>query len=149
MEELDRTDKAVLNAILEDSRLSYRKIAKTAKVSVATVMHRIKALEEKGIIKKYTAALDYEKLGYEFNIMIQVRVSKGKLFMVESKIASNPNVHAVYDVTGSFDAIVVAKFRNRKAMDSFIKLIQTYDFVERTETMLILNELKEAPINIS
>lgn len=145
---LEETDKKILNIIVENSRLSLRQIAKQADVSVATVMNHIKNLEREGIIRKYTAKLDYEKMGYDIEVMIEIRVSKGRLLDVEKKIAMDPNVFAVYDVTGAFDALVLARFPTRRKMDNFLKKIQTYEFVERTETKLILNTLKEENIGV-
>ena len=143
---LEETDKKILNIIVENSRLSLRQIAKKAGVSVATVMHHIKALEKEGIIRKYTAKLDYEKMGYDVEVMIEIRVSKGRLLDVEKKIAMDPNVFAVYDVTGAFDVLLLARFPTRSKMDNFLKKIQTYEFVERTETRLILRTMKEESI---
>ena len=145
--EIDELDKKILNILLEDARLSYRKIAKMLKVSPATIMNRINHLN-KNIIKKYSVLLDYEKLGYEIEVIIELRISKGKLIEVEKKIATHPNVVAVYDITGDFDAVIIARFKNRKSMDLFLKKIQTYDFVERTETKLILNMIKEDNVKV-
>lgn len=142
----DETDRKLLETLLADSRLSYRRIASRIGVSVATVMKRIKRLEKEGIIKGYTAALDYEKLGYDIDAIISMKISKGKLFEVENKIAHHPAVAAVYDITGDFDCTLVAKFRNRRALDSFLKKIQTYEFVEGTNTALILNTIKDSQI---
>lgn len=136
-------DKGILNALLENSRLSYRQIAKQLKISPATVMHHLNKLEESGIIRNYTVNLDYEKLGFDLNVIIDVRVSRGKLFEVEKRIANHSSVQAVYDITGDFDAIIIAKFTSRKNMDAFLKKLQTIEFVERTETKLILNTIKE------
>jgi DNA-binding Lrp family transcriptional regulator len=144
---VDETDRKILDILLDNSNYSYRKVGKKALVSVATVMHRIKRLEEE-IIKRYTLQLDYEKLGYDFPAAIHIRVQKGKLFEVEKHIAKHPNVHAVYDVTGNFDVLALAKFRSRRELDSFIKSIQKLEFVERTETTLILNIIKEDMVRI-
>lgn len=146
---IDELDKKILNVLLTNSRLSYREIAKKIGVSVATVMNRVNRLQKEKLIKKYSAVLDYEKLGYDIKVAIDLRVSKGKLFEVEKKIASHPNVSAVYDVTGNFDCLLIATFKNRRMMDKFLKEIQTYDFVERTETRLVLNVLKEENIGLS
>jgi DNA-binding Lrp family transcriptional regulator len=146
--EIDNIDKELINILIDNSRLSYRQIAKKAKVSVATVMHRVNRLNKQGVIKKYSTIIDLEKLNYDVHVIISVRVSKGKLFEVEKKIATHPNVAAVYDITGDFDAIVIAKFKNRRSMDNFLKRIQTYDFVERTQTVLILNTIKEEQLKI-
>jgi len=143
---LEETDKKILDILIDDSRLSLRQIAKKADISVATVMNHINNLEKEKIIKKYTAKLDYEKIGYDVEVMIEIRISKGKLFEVEKKITMDPNVFAVYDVTGAFDALVLARFPTRRKMDNFLKKIQTYEFVERTETRLILRTMKEENI---
>ena len=142
----DETDGKILDALLEDSRLSYRQLAAKAGVSVATAMNRVKRLEKEGVIKGYTAVLDYEKLGYDIDAVISLNISKGKLFEVENRIATNPAVAAVFDVTGDFDSTIIAKFRNRRALDAFLKKIQTYDFVEETNTVLILNTIKNSQI---
>jgi len=146
--ELDAIDKRILNILLENSKLSFRRIAKMIKKSVATVMHRIHRLEDKGIIKKSTILIDYELLDYDITVIIDLSISKGKLIQVEKKIAIHPNVFAVYDNTGPFDATIIAKFRTRRTMDDFLKKIQTYDFIVKTETKLVLNTIKEEGIKI-
>ena len=120
-----------------------RQIAKKADVSVATAMNHIRELEKENVIKKYVTKIDYEKLGFDIVVMIEIRVSKGKLFEVEKKVSSHPNVFAVYDITGPFDSLVLARFKTRRQLDGFIKKLQAYEFVERTETKLILNTIKE------
>ncbi|HLC96250.1 MAG TPA: Lrp/AsnC family transcriptional regulator [Candidatus Nanoarchaeia archaeon] len=145
---VDDKDKRILNALLRNSKLSLREIAKIADVSVATVMNRVNRLEKEGIIKKYSTILDYEKLGFDVEVLIEIRISKGKLFHVEKEIDHHPNVFAVYDITGEFDAAILARFPGRRQMDAFLKKIQTYDFVERTNTRLILNTIKEKQIEV-
>jgi len=145
---LDQTDKKIIGILTENSRLSYRQIAKKVGVSVATVMNHVKRLENNKLIRKYTTLLDYEMAGYDVEVMIEIKISKGKLFEVEKKIATNPNVFAVYDVIGNFDAVVLARFATRRKMDHFLKKLQTYDFVERTETKLIMNAIKEDNIGV-
>ncbi|MBI4441217.1 Lrp/AsnC family transcriptional regulator [Candidatus Woesearchaeota archaeon] len=141
--QLDELDRRIVRELLADARLSYRQIASRTNVSVATIMHRMNRLLSSGLVKGTTCILDYHLLGYELEAMIQLRISKGKLFEVEKKIASHANVYAVYDVTGDYDAIIFARFSARRQLDDFLKKIQTYDFVERTHTSFILNTIKE------
>ena len=136
--EISETDRKILGVMIANSRLSLRDIAKKIGVSVATVMHHVKSLEDAGIIKGYTAKIDYEKSGYDIEVIIEIRISKGKLIEVERKIATHPNVFAIYDITGTFDAVILARFKSTRQMDAFLKKIQSYEFVERTETKLIL-----------
>jgi len=50
---VDEIDKKILKKLLTDSRFSYRQIARELKLSVGTVLKRIKRLEKGGIIKLY------------------------------------------------------------------------------------------------
>ncbi len=146
---MDETDRRIINSLIIDSRLSYRELAKEVNVSVVTAMNRTKKLEKEGIIKRYTTIVDYDRIGFDVEVLIEIRISKGKLLEVEKKISNHPNVFAVYDLTGGFDAAILARFQNRRKMDSFLKKIQTYDFVERTNTRFILNTIKEKQISVS
>lgn len=146
--ELDNLDKQIINTLIIDSTSSYREIAKKVKVSVATVMNRVNKLKKENIIKRYTTIIDYGNVGYDVEVLIEIRISKGKLFKVEKEISNHRNVFAVYDLTGDFDAAILARFKNSRQMDNFLKKIQTYDFVERTNTRLILNTIKEKQIEV-
>ena len=139
----DHTDVKILRSLLEDARLSSRQTARKVGVSVGTVLARIKKMERDGVIKGYSAILDHEKLGYELTVVTEITVSKGKLLEMEKQIGRIPNVCAVYDVTGSTDAIAIAKFRNRKELSDFTKGLLAMPFVERTNTHVVLATVKE------
>ncbi|MGA1872895.1 MAG: Lrp/AsnC family transcriptional regulator [Thermoplasmatota archaeon] len=145
---MDRTDQRIISHLQRHGRDSYREMAKILGLAPATVMNRVKQLEREGVIRGYSALLDYDKLGFEIHVIIDVRVAKGKLHQIEKKIARDPSVLMVFDNTGPFDATVLARFRNRGGLDRFIKKLQTYDFVERTETKLILNTIKDEGLKI-
>ncbi len=103
----------------------------------------MKTLEQEGIIKGYTAVVDYEVLGLELTVVTQMTLSRGKLFEAEEEIAKLPGVCSVYDVTGGIDAIIVAKFKNRKEISEFAKKLLAMPYVDRTETHIVLNIIKE------
>jgi len=143
MTKVDDIDKQIINVLNEDARLSYREIAHMLNLSVGTVSHRIKRLEENGIILGYYPHIDPNKVGYDFRAIIFLNISKGKLRKVEERIVDYNNVLSVYDVTGDYDAIIVGRFLNRSHLNEFVKEIQTIQYVERTTTSVVLNTLKE------
>lgn len=145
---INEVDKKIINSLIQDPRKSYRQLAKEARVSIATISNHLKELTKKEIIKDYTTVIDYDKLNYETHVIINIRVSQGKEFTVEKKLFNSPNVTAIYDITGDFDVMVIARFKNRRELDNYIKKIQTFEFVERTQTQLILNTIKEHTIEL-
>ncbi len=139
----DAVDNKILNLLQEDSRLSFNKVADKIGVSVGTAYNRIKHLEAKGLLKGYIVLLDPIKLGYGLTAIIMVQAEGGHLVDVETAIAENKCVTAVYDVTGDSDAVVIAKFKDRNSMNLFVKHLLTSPHVKRTVTNIALNTIKE------
>ena len=140
---LDSTDVKILKFLLADARLSGRQMARNVGVSVGTAISKVKRMQREGIIEGYSARLNHEKLGYELTAVTEITVSKGRLLDTEKEIAKISNVCAVYDVTGLIDAIVVAKFKTRKALSQYTKTLLALPFVERTNTHIVLTIIKE------
>ena len=140
---LDETDRKILRECMEDSRQSYREMARKIGVSPGTVVSRIRDMEKKGIIEKYTAKLNYEKLGYDLTVITEVTVSNGMIVEVGHEITKLKEACAIYNVTGDADVMVLAKFRNRDELSNFTKRVLKLPNVERTKTHLVLITLKE------
>lgn len=64
--ELDDIEKKIISELFRNSRISVVEIARKHKTTVDIVRSRIKKLEEKKIIVKYTINLNFAALGYEF-----------------------------------------------------------------------------------
>ena len=142
-ESTDAVDRQILNLLQEDSRLSFNKVAGKAGISVGTAYNRIKKLEAKGVLKGYTVLVDAVKLGYGLTAIILVQAEGGYLTDVENKIAEATCVVAVYDVTGDYDAVVIAKFKDRNSLNAFIKHLSASPHVKRTLTNVALSTVKE------
>jgi DNA-binding Lrp family transcriptional regulator len=140
---VDETSKKVLEEYLKDSTQSFREIARKIEVSSGTVASRVKDMEEKGIIKKYTTLLDYEKLGYELTAVTEIIVSEGMMIEVGENISNIRQTIGVYNVTGDSDILVIAKFKSRQDLSDFTKTILKMAHVVRTRTHVVLNTLKE------
>lgn len=140
---LDDTDVKILKIVLANARLSYRQIALRLGMSTPSIIARMKKMEEEKIIKSYTSLLDHEKLGYELTAVIEVVVKKGKMLEVEKQISTFENVCAVYDATGTTDAFIVVKFKNRNQLSKFVKETLSMPYVERTNTHVVLKTVKE------
>ena len=143
MSSIDETDKRIISEYLKDARVSYREVAKRLQLAVGTVLTRPKKLENDGIIESYSAILNHDKLGYDIIAVSEITISKGKLTEVENAIAKLSPTCAVYDVTGENDVIIISKFRSREEMSNFTKKLLSMSNVERTNSKLVLNTVKE------
>ena len=85
---LDESDIAILEALIEDGRKSFRQIAREIKISTPTVQIHYNRLLSMGIIKSISPILDMKKLGANADL------SKFKMKPHEKTIKKlNSNLH--------------------------------------------------------
>lgn len=139
---MDELDEKILGILNEDARKSYREIARKLSVSLTTVSNRIKRLEDDKVIERYIPLLNQEKMGYDLTAVINVKISHGKLLEVQERISKDTHVSGVYDITGEWDSLIIAHFKDRRDLNGFIKGVLSIDNVEKTNTQIVLNIVK-------
>ena len=140
---LDDTDRALLEVLLEDARISQRALARKVGIAQGTVQNRLRRLEEMGVIKGYSVILDPGAVGWSMTIIAGLRIMKGRMIDVQTHIADDPRVFAVYDVTGDWDSMVLARVKDRADLDDLTKTVFTLEGVARSYTHVVLNTVKE------
>ena len=140
---MDKLDNKIIKSLNENARKSYRTISKDLKVSLSTVANRIKKLEDNGIIERYIPVINQEKVGYDITAVINLKISHGKLIETETKISTDNHISAMYDITGDWDSLIIAHFKDRRDLNSFIKRVLSIENVERSNTQVVLNIVKD------
>ncbi|MCC6021974.1 MAG: Lrp/AsnC family transcriptional regulator [Desulfurococcaceae archaeon] len=143
--EVDELDLKILDVIKNDAKLSVREIAKILNKSPSTILSRIKKLERVGVIKGYATLIDYSKLNYQVTAITLLQVEGPYIEEVEKLLASEPNVRAVYDVTGEYDVIVISLFKTVSELDNFIKRLLKVPHIRRSITSIAFRVIKDNP----
>ncbi len=143
MDKIDELDIKILAELQKNARKSLREIAEKLKIAEGTVYNRINKLKKLGVIERFIPIINYSKLGYDLIAVIGITAEGSHLIEIEKLLAKEPNVTAVYDVTGQFDIITVARFKDRQSLSDFVKRIAGLEYVKKTYTMLVLNVVKE------
>lgn len=141
--ELDDTDRLLIGALMDDGRASMRQIAAEVGVALGTIANRMKRLEEEGVIRGYKVDIDPAKVGWEMTVIVGLRISKGRMMDVQRRIARDERVYAIYDVTGDFDSIVMARVRGTEDLNDLSKGVLTSEGIQRSLTHVVLNTVKE------
>lgn len=141
----DTTDLKILKILQENSRTSFKKIARKVGVSEATVYNRVKRMQEDGLIEKYTIKVNLEQFENAwFTAVIRVRLESGKYVLQVSEMLGNvPHIHALYDVTGEYDFVLIARFTNHKELFSFIRELSSVGHVAQTNSQIVMKVFKE------
>ncbi|HJM17007.1 MAG TPA: Lrp/AsnC family transcriptional regulator [Candidatus Poseidoniia archaeon] len=140
---LNYKDSELLRHLCNNGKASQRELAELSGFALGTVSNHLKDLEKKKVIRGYFADIDPDKVGFTLTATIHLRITKGKIMDVQASIANHSRVFAVYDITGEWDSLVLARFKDRQEMDDFIKTTLSQKNIERTSTSLVLNNVKE------
>lgn len=145
-EELDRYDRHILKILQEDGRISNQHLADQVGLSTAACWRRVKSLNERGILKRYTTLVDPEALGYGLCVMIMVtliRHQQDHTKEFEAAVQSFPEVLQCYAVTGNADYVLRVVIPNMAAYDKFLsEKIFTLPGVNQVKSNFALREVK-------
>ncbi len=138
----------ILRILENNARVTDREIADMLNMREDEVREIIERLESEGVILKYKALIDWEKVGVEevyAIIDVRVNLTREKGYDdIAKRIAKFPEVHAVRLVSGDYDFQVVVKGKSLKDISFFVAdKISTIPEVRDTVTHFLLRTYKE------
>ncbi len=117
----DETDQAILNLLIDNSRISYIEIAEQVGLSRAAVKNRLEALEKNGVIEKYTVILNPEKIGRNVSDFFEIQVRPEALESVIEALRQEEAVTDVYLMTGNTTLHVHAVLEMNSDLEVFLR----------------------------
>ncbi len=141
MEELLKLLKDNVNTDLSD-------LAAMLNMTIKEVKEKIKEYEQKGIIVKYQALINWEKTDVDYvSALIDVKVvpERGVGFdTIAERIYRFPEVESVYLMSGTYDLSVHVQGRTMKEVALFVaEKLATLEHVQSTTTHFVLKRYKE------
>jgi len=148
--ELDDTDRKILALLIEDAKIPYTEIARKVHVSGGTVHVRMARLEELGIVKGATLKMDYQKLGYGVNAFLGIYLLKSSVYnSVAEQLREIPEVVSIHFTTGNYGVFARLVCRDTQHLrDVLHDRVQLIEGIERTETLISLEETLNRPIQL-
>ncbi|MBG8552740.1 MULTISPECIES: Lrp/AsnC ligand binding domain-containing protein [Hymenobacter] len=148
--ELDDTDRKILALLIDDAKMPYTEIARKVHVSGGTVHVRMARMEELGIVRGATLNIDYAQLGYDINAFLGIYLNKSSVYnSVAEQLKAIPEILSIYYTTGNYSlfARIICRDTNhlREVLHDKIQLIEG---IERTETLISLEETLNRPIQL-
>jgi Lrp/AsnC family transcriptional regulator for asnA, asnC and gidA len=123
-EQLDSTDRKILNMLQKDARVAFSQIASEVGVSEATVRYRVKNLEKEKVIKSYTTLLDPVKAGFSTTGIMMVKLDAALFEAAAKQISELPETYHVFQNTGDFDIVSVVHTRDLAHLSDLRKRVQ-------------------------
>ena len=121
---LDRIDYAILDHLQRDGRATSGELAGAAGLSASPAHRRQKLLEDGGIIRRYVALLDQDRVGLPVSVFVSVRLqaqTDEHLAAFEAAIAEVPEVMECYVMSGASDYLLRVVAPDLGAYEEFLR----------------------------
>ena len=144
--DIDEIDREILRLLQADGRISNAQIARQVGLSAPATHARVKRLEETGVIRQYATLLDRETIGFDMVCFINVSLQLHQFDAIErfkELVQDMPEVLECHHITGEFDYLLKAVFRNRDELQEFVvNKLTPIPGMARINTSLVLIEIK-------
>ena len=143
---LDRIDRRLLNALQQDARLTTAELADQAGLSASPCARRIRRLEQMGVIARYRAQLDREKLGLGITIFVHVRLNQHQDALVETfeeAVREMPEVINCHTVSGAFDYLLQVVSADLPGYEQWVRRLQKLPMVNTVDSSFAIRTVKE------
>jgi len=145
-EDLDDVDMAILQLLQVDGRMSNVDLAAQIKLSPPATHARLKRLQTRGYIRKFTALLDQEMVGFDMTCYVNISLrmhGTNELEQFRSSVLKMKKVLECYQTTGEFDYLLKIVVHNHRDLQHFVEnSLSTLPGVARIHTSLVLDEIK-------
>jgi Lrp/AsnC family transcriptional regulator, leucine-responsive regulatory protein len=144
--QLDAIDRAILDALQADGRISNQDLAARVHLSASACLRRVRALEEQGVIAGYVALLNPRAVGQpgtSFTIINIESTQPAVRQAFEQAVMATPEILDCHYVAGANDYLVRFTYRDAEDLERFhAEVLARLPGVVRSNSMLVLRTVK-------
>ena len=146
---LDATDWRILRELQARGRITNVELARRVGISAPPCLRRMRALEEAGIVKGFTALCDDKALGFDVTAFAMVGLhsqAEADLIAFEERARSSPIVRDCYMLSGEIDFLLRCVAPDLSSFQDFIiHELTAAPNVASVKTSLVIRASKQAP----
>jgi Lrp/AsnC family transcriptional regulator, leucine-responsive regulatory protein len=143
---MDNYDKSILKHLQDDGRISNLQLAESIHLSPPQTLRRVRTLEEKKIIRGYTAQVSAEAIGLGVTAFVSLSLDREQfrnVREVERNIMAFPDIIECHTISGDFDYLLKVVAPDLKSLSQFLtdSLMQVPG-VASLRSMICMEEIK-------
>ena len=148
----DDTDKKLLLFLQEDSKQTTKELSHKLGLSVTAVYERIRKLENTGVISKYVAILDRNKIQRNFIVLCHIKLAQHKkeyVLQFEKEVMNLEEVTECFHVSGDYDYILKIGVKDMEDYRNFmLTKLTTLQHIASTHSSFMISEVKNTTVII-
>jgi Lrp/AsnC family leucine-responsive transcriptional regulator len=138
---VDDVDRKILDLLTQNARRPLSEIADQVGLSAAPVKRRIERMESSGVIKGYTAVVNYARTGSTLEAFTEVRIpGSADLEDVWGDLRTMPEVLQMFTIAGDPDALLRLRVDSVEHLQDVVNRMRKTGRIVGTKTLIVLGE---------
>ncbi|UAB75331.1 MULTISPECIES: Lrp/AsnC family transcriptional regulator [Mesoflavibacter] len=142
----DDIDKKLLQLLQNDSKQTNKALANQLNLSVTAVFERIKKLENQGVISKYVALVNKEKIEKSFVTFCHIKLIQHMqeyVIQFEKEVNKLTEVIECYHISGDYDYLLKVAVKDMEEFRKFmVEKLTNIKHIGSTHSMFVISEVK-------
>ncbi|MFD2540792.1 Lrp/AsnC family transcriptional regulator [Lacinutrix gracilariae] len=142
----DAIDQKLIQLLQQDSKQTNKELSNKLNLSVTAVYERIKKLENQGVINKYVALVNKEKVNKSFVAFCHVKLvqhTQEYVIKFEKEVTSLQEVLECYHISGDYDYLLKVLVKDMEAFREFmVNRLTKINHIGSTHSMFVINQVK-------
>jgi Lrp/AsnC family leucine-responsive transcriptional regulator len=144
---VEEIDRQILNLLARDGRMSFTDLGKVTGLSTSAVHQRVRRLEQRGVIRGYTAVIDPEAVGLSLTAFISVTpLDQAAPDDVPDQLAELPEIEACHSVAGEENYILKVRVATPGALEQLLARIRAAASVSTRTTIVLSTPYESRPL---
>jgi Lrp/AsnC family transcriptional regulator, leucine-responsive regulatory protein len=147
---VEETDLAIVAALTADGRMSYTDLAEKVGLSVSAVHQRVRRLEQRGVLRGYTARVSYEALDLPLSAFVAIRpLDASQPDDAPDRLAHLPEIDSCYSVAGEDFYLLLVRVASPVDLERLLQEIRRAANVTTRTTVVLSTPYESRPPKIS
>lgn len=143
---MDRTDYQILNLLQRDSRTTLKHIGGQVGLTAPAVSERIRRMEERGVIKRFSIHIDRTLLDSGLTGFILVAVFPEKYASFCTFCENTISITAHHHLVGKLNALLRFAVKDTRELDALLSAIKQYGDSQTSVELSVCFEQKDVPL---
>ena len=135
-------DLKVIRILRQNSRERLTIISRKIKMPISTLYDRIKILSKDNFVTKFTAILNFDKLGYNTRIVLILKVIKGDREEIKNYLLRNKSANSLSRINNGFDFMAEIVTKNISETEDFLEQLEDKYKILKKQIYYVIDDLK-------
>lgn len=146
---MEEINARIISLLAADGRMSFTELARHTGLSVSAAQQRVRRLEQRGVIKSYSAVISAEEIGLPLTAFVSIKAfDPAAPDDAPERLAHLEAIEACHSVAGEASYILKVRVASPRALEDLLQEIRAAANVSTHTTIVLSTPFENRPPRI-